>query len=68
MSACEKCWADSRGVDDYYRILESRKDHPCTAEEQAGPSAGKCPVCGRMTLHQYTNEPMCHCIATQTEE
>jgi len=30
----------------------------CTAEEQAGPHAKPCPVCKRVTLHQYTGECM----------
>ena len=61
MSACEKCWSDSRLGSDYYRLLDERKEHPCTPEEQAGPGAGQCPWCGRMTLHQHTREPMCGC-------
>jgi hypothetical protein len=42
-------------------LLEERKEHPCTPEEQAGPEALECPVCHRKTLHQYTREPMCGC-------
>lgn len=30
-------------------------------EEQAGPGATQCSVCKRMTLHQFTQEPMCGC-------
>jgi len=42
---CEKCWADAAsrvygtGRDQYkaYKeLLEERKDHPCTPQEQAG--------------------------------
>ena len=45
MSACEKCWADAyrRAIDSgrsqvecYIELLEERKDHPCSDEEQAG--------------------------------
>ena len=36
MTACEKCLADSRDVEDYRRLLEERKDNPCTPEEQCG--------------------------------
>lgn len=61
MSSCEKCWRDSEGGDRYQEMLESRSDNPCTPEEQAGPGAGKCPVCERMTLHQYTGECMNDC-------
>ena len=62
MSSCEKCWSDSRYGNDYFRVLDSRKEHPCTPEEQAGPDAGRCPTCGKMTLHQHTKEPMCGCV------
>ncbi len=58
MSACEKCWRESRDSDHYRRLLESREDNPCTPEEQAGFDAKKCRKCGRMTLHQYTGECM----------
>jgi hypothetical protein len=61
MSACEKCWTDSRFGADYTRLLSERKDHPCTPEQQAGPDAGECPVCHRMTAHQHTGELMCGC-------
>lgn len=67
MSACEKCWRDAhRGpqfsvAEEYARLMEERRDHPCTPEQQAGPDADQCPLCGRMTLHQYTREPMCGC-------
>lgn len=49
MSACEKCWGDAftraygRGDTDqateYRRLLDERKDNPCTPEEQRGPVA-----------------------------
>lgn len=62
MSACEKCWRDSRLLDNYHDFLVARsRENPCTAEEQAGPDAGQCPVCERFTLHQFTSEPMCGC-------
>ena len=61
MSSCEKCWSDSRAMENYQEVLESSKLHPCTPEEQAGQSAESCPVCKRKTLHQYTREPMCGC-------
>lgn len=62
MSTCERCWRLSQSYGDppaaYSKLLNEQS---CTAEEQAGPDAGKCPVCGRMTLHQHTAEPMCGC-------
>lgn len=65
MSACEKCWADARAMmargEDYAALLQARQATPCTPEEQAGPDAKECPRCHRMTLHQYTGEPMCGC-------
>jgi len=61
MSSCEKCWADAGGVAERYSVLIEKRN--CTPEEQAGPDASKCPLCGRMTLHQYTREPMCGCDA-----
>jgi hypothetical protein len=67
MSACEKCWADSRSSNDYHRLVMRRNgvDEPsCTPEQQAGPGAAQCPVCKRMTLHQHTGEPMCGCKLT----
>lgn len=62
MSACEKCWADAFSVEEYEELIRSRR---CTPEEQAGPGAGRCPRCGRMTLHQYTSEPMCGCTGVR---
>jgi len=67
MSSCEKCWRDAhRGpqysvAEEYSRLIDERKDTPCTPEEQAGPDAKVCPTCTRKTLHQYTGEPMCGC-------
>lgn len=61
MTACEKCWSDSSSVDNYRQLLESRKDHPCTPEQQAGPDANECPKCKRQTLHQHTRECMAGC-------
>lgn len=66
MSACEKCWRDSRIQENYREVLESRST-PCTPEEQAGPNGTRCPVCSKMSLHQYTKEPMCGCIAVEQE-
>lgn len=63
MSACEKCWRDSRVNDDYAKLLNKREAAGlvCTPEEQAGPAAKQCPVCKRMTLHQHSREPVCGC-------
>lgn len=64
MSACERCWADSAGDDHaarYSQLIDERHVSPCTPEQQAGPDAGECPVCHRMTAHQYTGELMCGC-------
>lgn len=45
MSACERCWRDAGldaalhggdKVDHYHRLLEERRDSPCTPEEQCG--------------------------------
>jgi hypothetical protein len=45
MSACERCWGDAyrlsldTGEDQptsYKRLLEERKNNPCSAREQAG--------------------------------
>lgn len=64
MSACEKCWSDahmgmSPGVAEVYaRLLERRKDNPCTPEEQAGPDSSVCEGCSRKTIHQITGECM----------
>ena len=65
MSSCEKCWSDAhRGypscdvATEYQRLMEERRAHPCTSEEQAGPDATFCRKCGRMTCHQYTRECM----------
>ncbi len=67
MSACEKCWKDAHlyaglsVTDEYQRLINERKDNPCTPEEQAGDDAKECPSCKRMTVHQHTDEPMCGC-------
>jgi hypothetical protein len=64
MSSCEKCWSDAhRGpqvdtVEEYHRLIEERREHPCTPEEQAGPDALLCSACGRLTLHQWTRQCM----------
>ena len=62
MSSCEKCWIDSgcQGVG-YGDLVRSRKDDPCTPEEQAGPGATLCPKCGRKVLHAITGECMASC-------
>ena len=63
MPSCEKCWADSRMThnDDgiaYTRLLHERQERgeTCTPEEQAGPDAGECPKCHRMTMHQHCRD------------
>ncbi len=65
MSSCEKCWRDAHSVGSYgdvtvryRRLMEERRDNPCTPEEQAGPDGKECPGCKRMSLHQYTDECM----------
>jgi hypothetical protein len=68
MSTCEKCWTDAHRVypygditEEYRRLIEARKDNPCTPEEQAGEEAGVCKLCGRKARHQWTGECMaCH--------
>lgn len=68
MSACEKCWTDSRRMDmSYGDLLDERKEHVCTPEQQAGPDATECPECHRLTLHQHTGEPMCGCRMTAAD-
>ncbi len=67
MSSCEKCWRDAHRGDqfsvseEYVKLMDERRSTPCAPEEQAGPDAGECPGCNRMTIHQTTNEPMCGC-------
>lgn len=39
-----------------------------TPEQQAGRDAQECPACHRMTLHQYTGEPMCSCPPIKVSE
>jgi hypothetical protein len=59
MSSCEKCWSNAGGDPQRYgELLETPK---CTPEEQAGPGAAFCPVCNRVTLHQYTHMCMNGC-------
>lgn len=65
MSSCEKCWRDAHSggpygdvADQYRKLVDERKDNPCTPEEQAGPDAKECPECKRMSLHQHTGECM----------
>ncbi len=59
MSSCEKCWHDAGGNADLYsRLVESRRENPCTPEQQAGDDAGYCPKCSRKTIHQHTGECM----------
>jgi len=67
MSRCEKCWRDAHRDGPfadvaavYARLIDERKDHPCTPEEQAGGAAQVCPACGHTTLHQLTRECMVH--------
>lgn len=69
MSACEKCWVDAQALGLPYSVMiMKRRDTPCTSEEQAGPDAGQCQTCKRMTLHQHTREPMCGCKPVQPSE
>jgi hypothetical protein len=58
MSACEKCWRDSRLANNYTELLFQRHTAVCTPEQQAGPDARVCEVCGRRTRHQITGECM----------
>jgi hypothetical protein len=54
MAACEKCWRDAGSNPyEYRRLLDVRKEHLCTPEEQAGLNAEECPVCKRKTVHPY---------------
>lgn len=50
MPSCEKCWADSHGDPEKYAQLLGMRT--CSPEDQAGPDAKWCPLCGRKTLHQ----------------
>jgi hypothetical protein len=61
MSSCEKCWSDSRWLENYHEVLARRDgatEPKCTPEEQAGDDATNCPDCGRRTRHQWTRECM----------
>lgn len=54
MPSCEKCWRDAGyEADRYAELLVERMDNPCSPEDQAGPGAGECPMCGRRTIHQH---------------
>lgn len=61
MASCEKCWRDSRRAEyegdhmAYQRLLRERdaRGEQCTPEQQAGEDASECPICKRMTVHQY---------------
>jgi hypothetical protein len=63
MSACERCWRDSRWAENfgdgaYAKLVAQRNgiiDDRCTPEEQAGPDATECPACKRKTVHQHTH-------------
>jgi uncharacterized OB-fold protein len=58
---CEKCWSDAYVIEQsgaeesqpqaYHRLLRERRENQCTAEEQAGPEADHCTVCGRKAVH-----------------
>lgn len=69
MSSCERCWNDAhRGdqfsvAEEYSRLIDERR---CTPEQQAGPDASYCHVCGRVAIHQYTAECMAGCMASST--
>ncbi len=54
-------WYPAAGRGEPLRYRELVHVRLCTAEEQAGPGAGECPTCKRMTLHQYTGDPTCGC-------
>jgi hypothetical protein len=64
VSSCEKCWRDAQGnpyksvAEEYSRLVDERRAHPCTPEEQAGEDAGVCPECFRRAKHQHTGECM----------
>lgn len=61
MSGCERCWRDAHAMwvgdplAEYERLVRERS---CTPEQQAGPDAGVCAVCGQVTSHQHTGECM----------
>ena len=76
MSACEKCWDDAGLIaacsgeskaEVYGRLIEQRKQKPCTPEEQAGGGAKTCLTCKRRTLHVYTGECMAGCTPNREE-
>ena len=55
--ACEKCWGDAyvcslhdpglTQVEHYHKLLEVRKDNPCTEEEQRGKAIDEANINGR---------------------
>lgn len=74
MASCEKCWSDAywrthsdpmKGQSEHYQdLVRERKENPCTPEEQAGKDATECPICKRMTVHQFAKI----CIGCDTKE
>jgi ribosomal protein L37E len=59
MSVCQKCWSDALGnADRYSKLIDERKNNPCTPEEQAGREATECSKCKRITIHEITGECM----------
>jgi hypothetical protein len=59
MAGCEKCWGDAfreshfTGKDQYEcykKLLEERKDNPCTPQEQAGDYWDEEKQCDRRDL------------------
>lgn len=71
MTACEQCWDDAGGDPDRYReLVDSRKDNPCSPEDQAGGYATNCTYCERRTVHQYAGvcmNPLCPSNTTEHE-
>lgn len=66
MPACEKCWADSHSSmgdqpAEYRRLIEERRDNPCTPEQQ----------CGEMHLVLEWKDgrpPQCRCGKVKKED
>jgi len=62
MPGCQKCWNDAvfsgNKAAEYNRLIDERKDNPCTPEEQAGREADICPKCKRKALHEINNQCM----------
>lgn len=51
MPSCEKCWNDAGSdLERYYELLDGSE---CTAEEQAGDYASRCPLCRSNTVHVH---------------